>query len=79
MFVSRVVVRDKEFNSQPLKSIKEAEQQVAEDIYKHFVKGSSVKSTSGIIPDDAANDDPSNWKGLLQVLLPISLRPYCYY
>jgi dsRNA-specific ribonuclease len=69
MFVSRVVVRDKEFNSQPLKSIKEAEQQVAEDIYKHFVKGSSVKSTSGLIPDDAANDDPSNWKGLLQELI----------
>eukprot|EP00029_Vermamoeba_vermiformis_P000036 TRINITY_DN1003_c0_g1_i1.p1 TRINITY_DN1003_c0_g1~~TRINITY_DN1003_c0_g1_i1.p1 ORF type:complete len:433 (+),score=55.19 TRINITY_DN1003_c0_g1_i1:45-1343(+) len=68
MFVSRVVVREQEFTSQPLKSIKEAEQQVAEDIYRHLTKGSSVKSVPGLIPDDAAND-PSNWKGLLQELI----------
>lgn len=68
MFVSRVVVRELEFTSQPLKSIKEAEQQVAENIYKHLTKGSSVKSVPGLIPDDAATD-PSNWKGLLQVSL----------
>jgi len=66
MFVSRVNVRDQEFTSQPLKSIKEAEQQVAEVAYKLLTKSSSTKSLSDLDQEDEASDT-SNWKGLLQV------------